>query len=393
MQQERILHSFEKHSLDGFVSFLPENILAFSGYWPSTGNSAILYPAAAKPLLIVPFPDDQFVPASFSGEVIIYHTGLDKDPAEVQVINHLKAAFAAKNLGHARIGCVKSMQTVAGTHIGGEAHVHGLPFFGALESALPDVIFEDHTALLNALKMVKTPSEIQSIKKCHEIVEYALGEAKAKLQPGMKESALSAIIEGEIQTFGIGYQGVGRARGYAFVMSGADNTANAWLDYNISTDRVIEEGDLILIELDTHADGYWSDISRTFVAGSPDQKQTDVLSAILKSLYATVEALKNGMGTEEIDNISRKVLWEEGLAEYYRHHVGHGVGYAFHEAPYLDPPENMAAASTVPVEAGMVFAIEPGIYIPGWGGIRIEDNVVMTAAGKAEYLSNFERGF
>lgn len=392
MKRRQILNEkLSSQKLDGLLCFVPENVLFLSSYWPSTSYSSILYTIEHEPVLIIPFSDERFIPASWEGEVIVYKTGLNYESPDKQLINSIKDIIAEKKYKKLKLGCDKSMETVAGTHIGGEIRVPGIPFYRMLEESLPDIKLTDQTSLLKDLRMRKTKEEIASMKKCNDIVAYALSQAKENLHEGMKESELASIIESSIQTYGIGYSSVKRTRGYAFPMSGKDNSASAWWMYNITTDRVIKKGDLIVIEIDTHADGYWSDISRTFIVGEPNRKQQEIMDVILKSLNVTVESLNIGMSTSSIDGIARNVIQEAGYGEYFLHHVGHGVGFSFHERPYLDPESN--CSSDYKVEAGMVLAIEPGIYIPNWGGVRVEDNVVITEKGKAEYLIDFKQGY
>jgi Xaa-Pro dipeptidase len=300
----------------------------------------------------------------------------------------LKNSIEKRGMLTSRVGCEHSFQSLAGTHVGGEIVVPAQPLFGILQAAMPDVIFECQTALIRELRMRKTPQEVESLRICHEIVGYAIEQAKAQMREGMKETELAATIESAITTYGVGYSGITRARGFAFVVSG-HNTGGvyAWGPYNISTDRVLQRGDLVLIELDAYADGYWLDITRTFVVGTPDQKQQDIMTIILDTVEKVVEAIKPGIKSCEVDELARSIIKDAGYGDFFPHNIGHGVGFAFHEMPYLVPD------SETTIEPGMVLAIEPGIYIPDWGGIRVEDNILIAEDGKAVYLSDFERGF
>jgi Xaa-Pro aminopeptidase len=389
MNRERVLKDMAEQKLDGILCFVPENILFFSGCWPST-NAGIFLPLEGKPTLILSQPDRDFVPDNWKGEVAVYDTRLADDPPDVCIISYLRKVMESARLK--RVGCDRSMETIAGTHIGGEAHVAGIPFYTMLEKSFSDLTLVDVTDWIEHQRMVKTSVEIEAIKKCNEIVGRALAKAKERLAAGMKETELASIIESEIQTYGVGYRGVKRARGFAFVMSGPQNTASAWGAFNISTERKLEEGDPVLIELDSQADGYWSDLSRTFVVGKPTEKQENIWRIVLDSQQRTVEALRAGMKISEVDTIARDAVAAEGFGAHFLHHVGHGVGFAFHEMPYLDPPSHVPKDRNYTLESGMVLAIEPAVYLDGWGGIRIEDNVVITPEGRAEYLSTFDRG-
>jgi Xaa-Pro dipeptidase len=386
-RKQIIAEGMAERRLDGFLALLPENILFFSGYWPSA-PAALVVSASKKSVLVVPKPDEGFVPADWEGDVLAYNTRLDDDPTDIYITKLIENAVEKNGLQKGRVGCDRSMETVAGTHVGGVAHVPGQPFYHLLQEALIDVQFQDHTAWLYELRMVKTANEIRALKKCNEIVDRALGEARRRLTAGMKETEVSALIESSIQTVGVGYMGVKRARGFAFVMSGPENTAAAWGAYNISTDRAVKEGDLVLIELDSQADGFWSDITRTYVVGEPNKRQREIWRAVRRSEEVAIDALKVGARISAVDAAARNALQEEGFGEYFLHHVGHGVGFAFHEMPYLDPVSHIR--TDFAIEPGMVVAVEPAVYIDGWGGIRIEDNVCVGENG-AEYLSNCDR--
>ena len=374
--------------LDGLVLNLPENILFGSGCWPSTAASLFI-PASGRPTLVIPKQDAVFVPRGFSGEVRTYDTRMEDDPSDLYIAKLLQGARGEVRKGKTQIGCDRSMQTIAGTHIGGEARVPGVPFYALLEKYLPGAEFVDVTSWVYEARMLKTPEEVVALRRTAKVVDHALEVARARMAPGMKETELAAIIEGEIQTYGVGYDGARRARGFAFVMSGPDNTAQAWAAYNISTDRKIENGDLILIELDSQVDGYWSDLSRTWVAGTVSEKQREVWSAVHESQQRTVESVRAGLRISQVDGIARDFLTARGYGREFLHHIGHGVGFSFHEAPYLDPPSRVA--TDWEIRSRMVFAIEPGIYIDGWGGVRIEDNIVVSEAGRAEFLSTADR--
>ncbi len=383
-----IQQSLERQGLDGLLLLVPENILFGSGFWPSTA-AALFLQTSGPSTLIVPKPDQPLVPAGWKGQVLAYDTRLDDDPTDLFIGKLLRNAMGGDGSRRRRLGCDRSMETIAGTHIGGEARIPGEPFYKLLGSLVPGGDFVDVTPWIYEARMVKSPEEISAIKRCAEVVDKALDLARGKVSAGMRETELSGIIEGGVQTMGVGYKNARRARGFAFVMSGPENTAAAWAAYNISTDRKLAKGDLVLIELDSHVDGYWTDISRTFVVGRPSSKQREVWDAVRESQERTVESLRTGSRISKIDSTARDLLAARGYGANFLHHIGHGVGFAFHEMPYLDPAPHIT--TDWELQTGMVLAIEPGVYIEGWGGVRLEDNVVMTDNGKAEYLSKGDR--
>jgi Xaa-Pro aminopeptidase len=143
-----------------------------------------------------------------------------------------------------------------------------------------------------------------------------------------------------------------------------------------STTYTIREGDFVMVELATVVDGYWSDLTYVAVAGQPSARQREVYNAVLKAQQAGAQQMKAGALFSDPDTAAREVLKEAGLGDYFVHITGHGVGWRYHEfIPFLMP----GAEGTL--ETGMVSSVEPGVYIPDFGGIRIEDNVAVGADG------------
>jgi Xaa-Pro aminopeptidase len=254
----------------------------------------------------------------------------------------------------------------------------------SLNKQLPRLTVEDSSDLIRYLRRLKTAGEIEAFKRCNRIADYAFSRVREAARPGVTEIELAAIMESAFQERGVSIEAAGRARGYAFVMSGPVNSANAWLPANFSTRRPLQEGDLVLIEFNGFADGYWTDLSRTIVIGEPSKQQRQMIQAVTEVLETAVRAVKPGVTAGSIDALARKSFRSFGLEQNFLHYIGHAVGFAFHERPILK------SDSDVLLESGMILAIEPGLYIDAVGGIRIEDNLVVTTEG-ADRLSNCER--
>jgi Xaa-Pro aminopeptidase len=142
-----------------------------------------------------------------------------------------------------------------------------------------------------------------------------------------------------------------------------------------------------MIELAVVADGYWSDLTRVVIAGEPTKKQREVYTVVLEAQKAAIEKMRPGVIFSEVDNAARQVIERAGYGQHFVHITGHGIGFRYHEfIPLLAPQAKGKLA------AGMASSVEPGIYIPDWGGIRIEDNIVVTE-DEPEYLSTFDRTF
>ena len=375
-------------ALDGVVCTLPENILCITGYWPSTGDSLLFCPTEGEPCLIIPSVDRAFVTDTEKLEVREYHIEQEDilfANTRTKVLSLLKGLFADRGSARNRIGVERSFETVAGSFRGSEANTPGEPFFKGLEEYNPEVVWVDASSLLKNWRQIKTPRQLDAIKRCHSIAAHAFANGRALIRPGAREIEIASAIESSFQEFGVGHKGVRRARGFAFAMSGPVNAANAWLPANFSTDRRLEKGDLVLIEFNGYADGYWSDLSRTYVVGEPDQRQRQLEASMKEILNSVIAEIKPGAKGKFLDRKARSLMKEHSLEAFFPHYIGHGVGLAFHESPILS--EGFEAT----VEAGMILAIEPGIYIPDFGGIRFEQNVAVTPTD-VQILSDFDTG-
>jgi Xaa-Pro aminopeptidase len=236
------------------------------------------------------------------------------------------------------------------------------------------------TDLLYQVAAVKTPVEISRLRRANEVACLGLEAFKAEARPGRTEAEIAAAVEAAIYAQGTGHRGARYARGWAQVMSGP-NTETAWF-YPISTARKLQPGDLVMIELGTVVDGYWSDLTRTIVAdGNATARQREIYETLLDGQQADLIADRPGTRGEVVDAVGRQIIAERGFGQYFVHHTGHGIGFRYHE-----PYPLLAPGSRHTIAAGNVHSIEPGIYIPGFGGMRVEDDVVVLDSG-AEYLS------
>ncbi|MBW1742549.1 MAG: aminopeptidase P family protein [Deltaproteobacteria bacterium] len=220
--------------------------------------------------------------------------------------------------------------------------------------------------LVEDLRMIKEPREIDAIEKSLALSESVFETLIESLRVGTSEKELAWTIEKGLREAG--------ADSIAFppiVASGP----NAALPHAIPTDRAIKEGEPILFDWGARLEGYCSDISRTVVLGSPDDTFTEVYQVVRDAQSLAIEAMKPGVSTGAVDAIARDHIAAKGFKDYFGHALGHGVGLATHEKPRLSHVRPMN------LEAGMVATVEPGIYIPGWGGVRLENMVVVEEDG------------
>ncbi len=218
---------------------------------------------------------------------------------------------------------------------------------------------------LGRLRVRKTPDEIASLQYAALVTDQVTERALAGLRGGQTELEVAAAIDREIAA-------AGAQPSFATIVQSGPNSAQPHLGPG---DRRLRPGDLVLLDFGAAWDGYRADTTRMAVVGEPDARQVDAHELVLTAHDAAVAAIQPGVTAGEVDEAARSVIRAGGLADRFIHRVGHGLGLEAHEAPSLDP-----GGDTV-LEEGMVVTIEPGVYIPGWGGVRIEDDVVVEAAG------------
>jgi Xaa-Pro aminopeptidase/Xaa-Pro dipeptidase len=221
------------------------------------------------------------------------------------------------------------------------------------------------------LYLRKTPDEIQAIRLANRVANVGLQAFFETLRPGITEAEVAAAVESAIYRR-IGSERIFHSRGWAMVQSGP-NSADAGR-FNRSTGRRLEKGDLVLIELATCVNGYWSDLTRTAAVGSPKEEIEPILTIAKDAQRAAVDAIRPGVSAAYIDAMARDKIAAKGLAAFFPHHTGHHVGFRYHDPGFL-----IAPGVDAKLEPGMVITIEPGVYAPErGGGARIEDNVLVT---------------
>jgi Xaa-Pro aminopeptidase len=236
--------------------------------------------------------------------------------------------------------------------------------------------------MLDRLKSVKTAAEMDHIRRASQLAASGFAEAERAIAPGRREDEVAADIGAAFAR--IASDGFERGDGYFFCMSGP-NAAKAAGAYARTRRRVIEEGDLVMIHANTVGDGYWTDITRTFIAGNPSGEQQKMREAIEEARTAALAAIAPGVAAKLVDKAARDVLNKHGFGAEFKHATGHGVGFAAanpNALPRIHPqsPDVLMAGST--------FNIEPAIYVDGVGGMRHCDVVACTESG-AEVLTDF----
>jgi len=220
--------------------------------------------------------------------------------------------------------------------------------------------------LIEDLRMIKDTNEISAIRKAAQIADAAYAHITSFVKPGLHERDIVIELDYFIRKAGAEKEAFD-----SIVISGPRSA----LPHGKPSDRVICEGDLLLMDFGARCEGYHSDITRTVVLGTPNNEQSKVYEIVLEAQSRAISKLRPGVSGREIDAIARDFIAEKGLAQYFGHGLGHAIGLAVHDGKAL------SQYSELTLQPGMVVTVEPGIYIPNWGGVRVEDDVLITDAG------------
>lgn len=236
-----------------------------------------------------------------------------------------------------------------------------------LRTAMPKAEFTNGSAALAGLRMRKGAEELKAMRQAAIIAQKALLNTLETVKPGQSELEISAELM--VQLFRAGSEA---ELPFAPIVSTGPNSANP---HASPTDRVLQEGEMLLIDWGASLGGYFSDITRSFFCGEPNDEMKQIAYLVEKANATARFAGKKGMPAGEVDHLARDVITEAGYGDYFTHRTGHGLGMEAHESPYI------YQGNPLVLEPGMVFTIEPGIYLPGKYGVRIEDDVVVEGEG------------
>jgi len=377
---QQIRSFLQKHDLRAWIAWRPDELLMLSAYFPFWGASLLIYFADAEPVLFVPQiePRDH-IPAGLRVREYPWGDLKCADPYSV-LVSAIGDELAKAKVEGERVGMNRSAARTSLPIQAAEQIPMPEGFAGQLSAlaAKPDA--QCQRAFAN-LYLRKTPEEIEAIRLANRVANVGLQAFFENLQPGIAEAEVAAVVESVIYRQ-IG-DGIFHSRAWAMVQSGP-NSADAGR-FNRSTARRLENGDLVLIELATCVNGYWSDLTRTAAVGSPKTEVEQILIIVRDAQQAAVDGVRPGVSAGDIDALARGTIAARGLASFFTHHTGHHVGFRYH-----DPGFGIFPGESAKLEPGMVITIEPGVYVPERGaGARIEDNVLLTESGH-EVLSRME---
>lgn len=332
---EKLRNQFSKQGIDGILITSPYNRRYMTNF---TGTAGVVLISETQALFITDFRYVEQASKQAQGFEIIQHKGIIHEEIAQQLV-----ALGIKKLGF-------------------EQDYVNYSDYTLYEKAF-SVDLVPVSRLIENLRLIKTESEIKILKEAADIADAAFKHILDYIKPGVTELEVSNELEFFMRKAG--------ATSSSFDTIVASGTRSA-LPHGVASDKVIEKGDFVTLDYGALHKGYVSDITRTVAVGEPSDKLKEIYDVVLESQLLAVEKIKPGMTGIEADAIARNYISEKGYGEYFGHSLGHGIGLEVHEGPAL------SVRSDIVLQPGMVVTVEPGIYLPGVGGVRIEDDTLIT---------------
>ena len=370
---DRVRTLMDDEGLDALVVRAPDNVLYLTNFWSMKGYDACVFPREDEPVLICLEASAEDAARTAWTEDVRYVRGYDDRDARPVLSRTLDAAVAVAH-AYDRVGLELSLGTQASDRMVGEPTTFTKAWF----DALPDAA--DATGVLARARMLKTEQEIARLRIANEIATQAMHHVRRRLEPGMKESEAAALWQGFVHGQGTARDDVELALAFSLVWAGEGIKT-----FTATADLPVVEGEPVLFEIWVCADGYWADHTKNLVVGELKPEYAELERGLLQVYEQALEACSPGRSMAELDKSVRAGLAELGYAGQPSHPICHGVGARAHEPPY---PHQAAGGA---FEENMVLAVEPGVYWDGGGGLRVEDNFLVTKNG-LEKLSAFPDG-
>jgi Xaa-Pro dipeptidase len=350
LRQDRLQAVEERlrlRNLAGWILVPGPNLLYLTGWRAMQSERVVLavFPRGGDPFLFVPHLEAEAArEATGIARVLTYRDESGPEPALARALS----AWALSN-----------------PVLGAEFAAMRLLERAAVNGVCPKARWADIGDDLAWVRQEKDAEEIANLRRAAEIATAAVEAGRRVLRPGVSEAEVRracarALLDADsFSPFGV------------MVASGPRSA----LPHAPDGDREIREGDLCWIDLGASWGGYCADITRTFAVGAPDPRLAEAYRAVAEAQQAARSAARPGVAAEDLDHAARRVIGERGFGEYFPHRTGHGLGLEDHERPFI------VDGNADPLRPGMVFTVEPGVYLPGRGGVRIEDDLVVTPEG------------
>jgi Xaa-Pro dipeptidase len=371
---ERVRALMAERELDALVVRAPDNVLYLTSFWGMKGYDACVFPREGEPVLIcLEASEEDAARTAWTRKVRLFqgYDPNDPRPPTSRVLELARDAAAP----YERVGLELSLGTQASDRMVGEPTTYTHEWFEGFGEV------EDATPLLVEARALKTEQELERMRLANDIAAAAMEHCKLVIEAGMSEAQIAAEWLGFVHGEGTGWEGkVELALGFSLVWSGPGIKT-----FTATTSRPVVEGEPTLFEIWVCADGYWCDHTKNLVVGELTPAYRELEAGLMGVYEEALAQVRPGASFAELDRLIRLGIEGIGFPGQPSHPICHGVGARAHEPPYAHQ------AGGGEMQAGMVLAIEPGCYIEGGGGLRVEDNFLVTETG-AEKLSPFPDG-
>ncbi len=371
---DRVRELMAEAELDALVVRAPDNVLYLTSFWGMKGYDACVFPREGEPVLItIEASEEDAARTAWTDDVRLIR-GYDPEDPRPPFARTLDAAVEVAR-DYERVGLELSLGTQASDRMVGEPTTFTAAWFDAFAEAA------DATPLLVRARAIKTEQELERLRLANELAAAAMDHVRELLRPGMREAQVAALWQGFVHGEGTGYHGkVELALPFSLVWAGRGIKT-----FTATGDLPVVEGEPVLFEIWVCADGYWADHTKNLVVGELKPEYVELETTLMDVYDGALEHIRPGAPMAELDRQVREQLHDAGYAGQPTHPICHGVGARAHEPPY---PHQAGGGE---FEEGMVLAVEPGAYWAGGGGLRVEDNFLVTSDG-VEKLSSFPDG-
>lgn len=335
----RLQGLLQENNLDALLITSSANRTYLSGFTGSSGYVLITITQA------VLFTDSRYV--TQAGEQVAHMDIIEHEPKAIRTI-----AKALVDCGIQRLGFESAHVTYAD--------------YQAYANELNGIDLVPAVDMVEQLRMIKDEWELAILKEAAELADQTFSYILGVIKPGMKEREVALELETYMRKAG--------ATGPSFETIVASGERSA-LPHGVASDKVIQSGEFVKLDFGAYYKGYCSDITRTVMVGKPTKKHKEIYEIVLEAQVHALEQIRPGMTGSEADALTRDIIKMYGYNDYFGHGTGHGIGLEIHEAPRLSQNSNTC------LQTGMTVTVEPGIYLPGFGGVRIEDDIVITENG------------
>jgi Xaa-Pro aminopeptidase len=334
----KLRESFQQSNIDALLVTSGKNRQYLTNF---TGSAGVAVITEDKAVFITDFRYTEQAAKQCSGFEIVQHKGGLVD----------EIAAVVKDLGINKLGFEQDHVTFSSY----------LNYKTTIKADLVPV-----SGVIEKLRLIKNEQEIKILKEATQIADAAFEHIITYIKPGLKELDVSNELE-----FFMRKQGAVSSSFDIIVASGYRSA----LPHGVASDKIIEKGEFVTLDFGAYYKGYNSDITRTIAVGEPSDELRNIYNVVLEAQLRGMKGIKPGMTGREADALTRDYITEKGYGEYFGHSTGHGLGMEVHEGPSL------SVKSETVLEPGMVVTVEPGIYVAGLGGVRIEDDTIVTESG------------